>query len=546
MGGTKIKVLLIAPYVTGMLEGFEELGISYIAAVIRKKGHEVMLIGNHVDLIDYEQIAVFKPDIAGITVYNETQKASYDIIHKLCQLLGDIYICVGGTQPTYAGEAMLQECKEIDFAIRGEGEFVWTDLISAIEEKKDYRQIRGLVYRNGEKIIANSAQQYIEDLDNLPFPARDILLSKKLNVAQISTSRGCTGRCSFCSSQLFWKKWRGRSVKSIVDEIEALVNTYNIRMLSFIDSSFEDPGVKFGRLQSIAQEILNRGLFITYFADVRAEFHKEATSELMRVLKASGLVCVMVGIETNNESDIKVYNKKASLEDNEKTIKLFTSYGIVVKCGFINFNPYSTFEGLRKNIDFLERHSCALNYECTASRFMMYKGTALYTRVKEDFLVTGDDVNERGYTYVDKRVEVFADYVYDYLRQKSKLGTDFRRIRYFNPYYQILIASCQRQFDSDNHLKAHNTLKHFLETNQSKINELCCEINGRVAAWFRELLELAESKWDPCIADEKSRKYLNADYIQGMADELDMVKNKLYINILRLGHEYDKFLVKIS
>ena len=88
----KIKILLIAPYVTGMLDGFEELGICYIASVLRANGYETMLVGTHVDLIDYDKIAEFKPGIVGITVYNMTQKASYDISKKLRQMIKDIYI----------------------------------------------------------------------------------------------------------------------------------------------------------------------------------------------------------------------------------------------------------------------------------------------------------------------------------------------------------------------------------------------------------------------------------------------------------------------
>ena len=79
--------------------------------------------------------------------------------------------------------------------------------------------VRGLIYRKGDTIISNKDQDLIKDLDMLPPPARDLLVDNNIRFAQVLTSRGCTRNCSFCCSNGYWKKWRGRDIKKVIDEV---------------------------------------------------------------------------------------------------------------------------------------------------------------------------------------------------------------------------------------------------------------------------------------------------------------------------------------
>lgn len=539
----EFKVLLLVPYVNGMFEGLEELGIGYIAAILRNKGNEVMLTSARWKMVDYDKIRAFKPDIAGIPVYERTKQAVYEISQKLKQLLPDIYVCIGGTQPTYNGEEMMKEAPFIDFAIKGEGELAMRELVSCLEQEQDIKAIRGLIFREGDRIISNTLQPVIGNLDGLPFPARDIIVENKLNVAQISTSRGCTGRCSFCSSQLFWKKWRGREVNNIVDEIEDLATKYGIKMFSFIDSSFEDPGIRSGRISRIAEEIIRRNLHIHYFIDVKADFHIDGSSALIELLKRSGLITVMIGIESGNDDDLKLYNKKATLADNQKTIELFRNTGVIVKCGFINFNPYSSFESLRKNIDFLEKYGFAFSLECTATRFVMYKGTSLYNRVVHDSLMKTEEFHETAYNFQDPRIEPLCDYVWNYMRQNDTTGKSFAVIRFFDPYFLIILSNCKTFFKEEpGHSAAYKLVIDFENEYKPQIHMKYNELNTRVAGWFRELLKLAENGWNSTIADELSAQYLAGEYLKILADSLTKMRNKMYISLSRLDSKYTSYL----
>ncbi len=128
-------------------------------------------------------------------------------------------------------------------------------------------------------------------------------MDNKLKVAQISGSRGCTGRCDFCSSQLFCKKWIGRTPQNIGEEIETIHHHYGIHIFNFIDCSFEDPGVNYERVYAIADEIIRRGLVISFMANFRPSFYKRPMM-LMSRLKEAGLLCGFIGIEAGT---MKIY-----------------------------------------------------------------------------------------------------------------------------------------------------------------------------------------------------------------------------------------------
>jgi anaerobic magnesium-protoporphyrin IX monomethyl ester cyclase len=534
----KMRVLLIAVYNDRMWQTVEELGISSIASFLRSKGHEVMLTSRHEDRVDFDRIVDFNPDIAGFSVYSISKQSVYQTISKLRRRLAHTLVCVGGILPTYCGREMMQECPVIDFAVKGEGELVFYHLLSALQQEKPPADIEGLIYRQGPAIIENGDHQFIADLNTLPFPARDMLVENGLQFAQVSTSRGCAARCSFCSSQLFWKGWRGRDEKNIVDEIEQVVNYHGVHIFNFIDSSFEDPGLNYKRVHNIVREILDRRLFISYFFNMRAEFHKKLDPRLMQLLKDSGLCGVVVGIESNNEFDRKLYNKKASLADNETFIALCREHGIVLTPGFINFNPYSTFENLRANIDFLEKHRLASNVELVYNRYEMYKYTALYQKIKNDSLLKSKGDGLFDYHFVDKRVGRLSDYVYRYMAGDGPVSRAFYMIKYYVSYYLILLAHYRRLFG---HLGDEQARGLILGLEQN-IERKCSEVNARVGQWFRRLLEMAERGWDEKAADAVTAELLGEGYVNESSGYILKVKNMAYQQLLTQNPRYRSYL----
>lgn len=203
---------------------------------------------------------------------------------------------------TFSGKELLEKYPHIDFAIQGEGEITFLELVEALDAKKNLSDVLGIVYRFGNKVVENKSRPLIDNLDMLPFPDRDQFEQHngKFQYVRLSTSRGCLGHCGFCSSfagrHQEGPRWRGRSPKNVVDEIEMLVKKYDFHTYDFVDSTFEDPGYKGKiRIEAIAREIINRNLDIFYNCCFRAENWSEKDNDLLRLLVDSGLEKVNIG-----------------------------------------------------------------------------------------------------------------------------------------------------------------------------------------------------------------------------------------------------------
>ena len=148
--------------------------------------------------------------------------------------------------PTVASQEILSNFQGIDSVICGEGEVPLLELVSAIKNKRTWENVPGISFRQGESNIAVPLRKPVQDLDQLPFMARDDLpyvLQSGAREADISSSRGCYGQCSFCCMPPFYdasgnREWRGRSPQNILNEIELLMNRYGVRTFHFTDENF--------------------------------------------------------------------------------------------------------------------------------------------------------------------------------------------------------------------------------------------------------------------------------------------------------------------
>jgi radical SAM superfamily enzyme YgiQ (UPF0313 family) len=538
-----VKILLLSIYNNNMTQNIEDVGICCIASFMREKGYQVKLLRVKENLVDYDKILEYAPGIIGASVYSLARDSVYRTAARLKQLLPGVFICAGGPLPAYAGKEMLEECPAIDFIVRGEGELTFWELASLLPglDGEKLKLIKGLTYREKDKIRVNENRPLIGNINDLPMPARDILRDNKLKTAQVLTSRGCFSRCTFCISDLYWKKWRGIEVEAVVNEIEYIVNNYGIRAFNFCDASFEDPGGNLQRITDIARGIISLQVNISYFANLRAEFHRKAADELMRLLKESGLCGVCVGIESANEQDLKLYGKIAGLDDNIKFIQLFRPYEINVDPGFINFNPYSDFDGLHKNIDFLEKYDYASNFDYIRSRFKMFKGTKLYLKLKEDGLLETPGSSEDEYRFLNKKVEYLYNYIEEYLKKidDENYGAA-TRLAYYTCSFFNLLFHLKRQFKQVGENEGYKEITGFEGTHRAML----VPVNRQVAAWFRALLVLAENGWDQEKAHDISRECLSIQYLSETMGAFEKKKIALYRKLIKMN--LDNYIVDVK
>lgn len=534
----KTKIMLLSVLTEKNAIITEEIGICSIAAFLEKDGFEVSLLNSTRSFLDFDKIYRDKPDLIGVTMYSTTESVVLETCKTIKEKLPDVKFSIGGYWPTLYGKNLLEKYSIYDYAICGEGELAFCDLANAIEFDRDVSTIGNLIYRENNRIIENPRQELIKDLDSLPFPRRDLLLNNKLKYAYISTSRGCMASCSFCWHESFWgtngrNKWRGRSPQNIITEIKEIVNKYGVNRFWFIDDSFEDYDDNPNRMWDIAQLIVDEKLDITYETYFRSEVYKRFDNEKMKLIKDSGLVGIVFGTESGNEDDLRLYNKPASVIDNLRSIEYFRENDIAVDIGFINFNPYSTFENLRKNIDFLEKTKFASVLYYIVERCGITEFSSLYYKLKEDgLLIEEENLGCYSYHYLNEDIGELSKFLY-YKYHENENSKEY--------FYAKKIGSIIREeFKIMNYLKRsfgknNEVIRQIIIENENRAWEYLELINRSNAQCFRELLDMTEKGFSQASAEKITEKYLNLKYIKGISDLLEKNRLGLYMRLKDKG-----------
>ncbi|UCH98541.1 MAG: cobalamin-dependent protein [Candidatus Aminicenantes bacterium] len=527
----KLKILLAAVFNEKPLK-IEEIGIASIAAVLRENGYQIMITGGSENEIDYSKIIHLQPDIIGCPVYSISKSSFYKFCLRVKEYLPRVYICAGGNFPTFNAREMMNEAHFIDFIVRGEGEFTFLELAASIEGKKDFKNIKGLVYRAGDKIIVNDDRELIPDINRLPFPHRDFLIANKSKIAPISTSRGCMAHCTFCFAGPFWKKWRGRNVENILAEITYLYQL-GIKHFMFVDSSFEDSYEGLNRLKGIAQGIIDMKLDISYRVNLRTDFYQKANSGITDLLKKSGLSLVLIGIESGNEEDLKLYGVTTSPGENSNCLEFFRNHQIPIEFGFINFNPYSTFERLKKNIDFLEKNRLSFSLYKIKSRYQNLKGNPLSEKVRRDKLIKKGKFDDYfNYDFVDRRVGLLWDYIASYYEKTRAIMEGIMSREFYLAKLNLLKEK----------IKDDNKAREIIRLHNLEIKEKLDEIGKNNAECFRELIFLAEHSWDEKKADMITDKFCSMDDLQETSINMKRKGIQFLQKMYSLGPRYSDIL----
>lgn len=545
----KTKLLLLSVLTEKNAIITEEIGICSIAAVLEEDGFEVALVNSTRTFLDLDTIYQDKPDIIGVAMYSTTEKVVVEVCKIIKEHLPEVRFVLGGYWPTLYGVDLLKKYPVFDYAIYGEGEIAFSNFANAIENNESIHEIKNLIYRNGDQIIKNPREELIEDLDSLPFPRRDLLLNNKLKYAYISTSRGCLANCSFCWHQNFWgtkagNQWRGRSPENIATEIKQIVEKYKVNRFWFIDDSFEDHNSGYAnRMWDIAQKIIDEGLDITYETYFRAEVYKKFDKEKMKLMKESGLVGLIFGIESGNADDLKLYQKIASVQDNIDAVEYFRENDIAVDIGFINFNPYSTYKNLRENIDYLEKTCFASVLYYIVERCGITEFSSIYYKVKKDgLLIENKETNCYSYHYVNEDIGKLSDYLYYkyHENENSKVYLYAKKIGSVIREEFKLINYLKRNF-----IPEYPQIEPLIKKNENRAWYLLNQVNKTNARCFRKLLDSTEMNgWNRDTAEAITEEHWNLAYFKAASDALEKNRLSLYMQLNQAGlspEEYFNF-----
>ncbi len=374
------------------------LGILYVGTYLRNNSqHQVLALDAQVENLDYDdnfkqKIREVNPDVVGITALTFTLidvvKTAKLIKEVAKELNKKIFIVLGGPHPTiYPQETA--GLTDVDYAIVGEGEEPFLQLVEALANQTDLSGIKGLVYQKDGRVFQNEQDKFIEDLDILPIPDRTLLPIKKYNsilggshvVTTMFTSRGCPFQCAFCDRPHLGKRFRARSAQKVVDEMEQCIKL-GIEEILVYDDTFT---VNRERVLAICDEIKKRNLKIDW--DIRARVDT-VDEEVLRRLREAGCQRIHFGVEAGTDRILKVLNKGITIEQVKRAFAWCHKLGIETLAYFMIGAPSETEEEIEASIKLAKE--LRPNFVHTTI-LTPYPATALYHRalaegvIKEDY-----------------------------------------------------------------------------------------------------------------------------------------------------------------
>jgi len=336
---------------------YPPMGILYIATYAQKKfgrRFDIEILDAQVEKMDHRMVEKYleekQPDLVGITCMTFMVIDALEVARRAKKAKPDTFVIMGGVHPTIYPEELASQ-PALDGVVMGEGELVFCELLDALDNKGSLSSIQGFGFRQDNRVIVNPMADFIQDLDCLPFPDRNLIPYKKYYnllgsgkeiMTGLLTSKGCPHNCTFCTS-LEGRLCRMRSPENVINEIEICIEK-GISDFNVIDDTFT---ISRKRVLAIANLIIQKGIKITMDINARVD---QVDQEMLDKLAQAGCNRIRFGVESGNQQVLKNLRKGITLQQTREAFKMAKKAGIATFAYFMLGSPGESIKEVKESI----------------------------------------------------------------------------------------------------------------------------------------------------------------------------------------------------
>ncbi len=344
-----MRILFIHPnYHSGGAEiagNWPPAWVAYLSGALKTAGYaDIRFVDAMTNDLSEDQVREIlleaQPDVIGCTAITPSIYKAQRVLEIAREVCPRAVTVLGGIHATFMYQQVLGEAPWIDAIVRGEGEEIMVNLVRTVDEGRwpaDRERVLGIAYVADGQIVATPAAPTIKDLDGIS-PDWGVLEWEKyiyipLNkrVAIPNMARGCPYTCSFCSQWKFWRDYRIRDPKKVVDEIETLIRDHNVGFFILAD---EEPTINRKKFLAFCEELIARDLGILWGINTRVtDILRD--EDVLPLYRKAGLIHVSLGTEAAAQLKLDRFHKETTIADNKRAIGLLRDAGILTEAQFI-------------------------------------------------------------------------------------------------------------------------------------------------------------------------------------------------------------------
>lgn len=359
-------------------------GLLYLTAVLEERGYSV-------DLRDYQLVESEDPwewstflaflegsaDTIGINAYSFSLPFLMKALSRLKEEQPEKKIILGGIGAAGVHEELMNQFSCVDILVRGEGERTLPQVLTALIENDSLEDIKGITYRDNERVLVNPPQERIEDMDELPLPSFEKIDFSRYLVPAIMYSRGCPFPCTFCDLAPYWdRKNTRRSLPNFLEEIKLLTEKYNQKRITIVDDTFV---LNKKRVLAFCEAVMKEDMDMEWGCYGRVDL---VDAETLSAMARAGCKKIYYGIESGNNEVLATIEKGFTIEQALKAIDISLDHIPVVQTAFVWGFPFESVNQLHDTL-FAIMHLIRKGTAVKAALLTPFPLSSIYHRYKD-------------------------------------------------------------------------------------------------------------------------------------------------------------------